>query len=346
MGIDLASTDNWHGYPTVYNLGHPEVSSLFAGDVVIEEKVDGSQFSFGKFGGELRCRSKGQQIILDAAPDLFAQAVDTVIELGPDLPDGTVYRGEVLIRPKHNALKYDRVPTRNIIIFDISPSYERYMDPMEKAAEAHRLGLEVVPLLYWGSFPPEGADAANIIKDWIETESVLGGVNREGVVIKNYSQFGRDHKVLMGKFVSEAFKEVHSREWGKSNPVGKDIVQILSDKYRTEARWHKAIQHLRDNGIDVDTVRAIGPIMKEIAEDVRKECEAPIKEELFKWAWPTIHRKVTAGFPEWFKEQLLVQQFSPPEEDKSSLTEFLTRWSATHESVVESYNNNNVETSE
>ena len=55
-----------HSYPTVFAIGHKMIADLFNGSVVVEEKVDGSQFSFGVIDGELVCRSKGQQIVVNA----------------------------------------------------------------------------------------------------------------------------------------------------------------------------------------------------------------------------------------------------------------------------------------
>ena len=40
-------TTSWHSYPKVYAIGHAYLGALFDGEVVVTEKVDGSQFSFG-----------------------------------------------------------------------------------------------------------------------------------------------------------------------------------------------------------------------------------------------------------------------------------------------------------
>ncbi len=72
----------------------------------MEEKVDGSQFSFGIFNGEIKCRSKGAQLVIDAPEKMFIPAVNVVRELAPLLKDGWTYRGEFLGRPKHNTLCY------------------------------------------------------------------------------------------------------------------------------------------------------------------------------------------------------------------------------------------------
>lgn len=66
--------------PKVYTLGTRYNSAIFDGPIVIEEKIDGSQFSFGNIGGKLVCRSKCAHI---ASTDLgmFALAVKTAQEL-------------------------------------------------------------------------------------------------------------------------------------------------------------------------------------------------------------------------------------------------------------------------
>jgi len=40
---------SWGHYCQIYNLGHRAIADLLRGPVIIEEKIDGSQFSFGLF---------------------------------------------------------------------------------------------------------------------------------------------------------------------------------------------------------------------------------------------------------------------------------------------------------
>jgi hypothetical protein len=304
-------TDSWHSYPSIYALGHRAIVDLLKGPVYIEEKIDGSQFSFGFFNGEIRCRSKGAVLNIDAPENMFAGAVAWVKNNALNLRDGWTYRGEVLSKPKHNVLCYSRIPEGGIIVFDINNGHESYLTPVEKKYEAERIGLECVPLLHWGRC--ESVDELNKL---LETESVLGGTLIEGVVIKPaaYDLFGRDKKVLMGKFVSEKFKEKHSREWKSSNPTGKDIIGLLGESLTTPARWQKAVQHLREAGQIDDSPRDIGKLLIEIKADIGKEETEFIAERLVKWAMPHILRSVVRGFPEWYKEQLAQKQFEGQEE--------------------------------
>jgi hypothetical protein len=298
-------------YPSIYNLGHSAVKDLLTGPVIVEEKVDGSQISFGvNAEGELQMRSKGAVINTVAPEGMFANAVKAVQAIAKDLPQGWVFRGEYLSKPKHNVLAYDRIPQQHIIIFDINTGQETYIDPDAKRCLAESLGFECVPVLYRGVV----ADLQHF-RTLLETTSVLGGQKIEGVVIKpaNYDLYGRDKKVLLGKFVSESFREVHAGTWTKEHktPGQNGAIDVLANKYTTAARWQKALQHLREAGQIADAPEDIGRLMAEVPKDVLKECEAAIKDELFAWAWPQLRRRLTHGLPEWYKDQLLKKQFEP-----------------------------------
>ena len=310
-------TYSWHSYPQVFNMGHRYVKDLLTSPVLVEEKIDGSQFSFGVFeiDGErvVRVRSKGAEMIPDAPEKMFLRGVEWVRANADRLTVGWTYRGEFLAKPKHNALAYDRIPREHIILFDINAAQEDYLPWEAKAQEADRLGLEVVPVLHQGM-----VSSLEEFRALLSRESVLGGQKIEGVVVKNYALFGQDKKVLMGKFVSEAFKEVHAREWKAGNPGSADIVQRLVEMYHGPARWQKALIHLRERGLIEDWPRDIGLLMKEVWPDIVKEEEADMKARLFEWAQDKVRRGVTAGLPEWYKEELLKRQFESPSEPQAT----------------------------
>lgn len=298
--------DSWHSYPSIYALGHKALATLFDCAVIVEEKIDGSQFSFGCFDDGVRCRSKGAQINIIAPEKMFMAAVETVGSL--PLHHGWTYRAEYLARPKHNTLAYERIPVKHLMIFDINTGHETYLSPEEKETESRRLGLECVPLLYRGA-----VTNGTMFREMLDQTSCLGGQKIEGVVVKNYDRFGPDKKALMGKFVSEAFKEIHSRTWRENKPTNKDIIDRLIERYKTPARWNKAIQRLRDAGVLEQSPRDIGAIMRDVWPDIEKECKDEIVDTLYTWAAPRLRRGVTRGLPEWYKEQLLAQQFESDE---------------------------------
>jgi len=180
------------------------------------------------------------------------------------------------------------------------------------------IGLEGVPLLYKGTLDMTRVDKGNggysyvgydFLKRILETSpSILGGeFGIEGVVVKNYEQrtkFG-DPTICCGKYVRETFKERHQKEW----KTGGDTIREFSESFRTEARWQKAVNHLREKGELENDPRDIGKLMKEINIDVEEEEAEEIKNFLYKHFIKQIKRKATAGAPEWYKEQLLKKAF-------------------------------------
>lgn len=287
-------------YGSIYALGHKEVADIFDGPVEISEKTDGSQISWSVFDGELLIRSKNQPLYLGANNGMFNLAVERIEALSGSFQNNYVYRGEYLVKPKHNSLSYQRVPTNHIMIYDIEKGSgtEDYLLWEDRDREARRIGFEPVPVFY------EGVCTLDHVKGCLEKESVLGGVKIEGVVVKNYSKFSEDKKVYKAKFVSTEFREKHQKEWKKSNPTRTDIIQQLIETYRVEARWQKSVQHLRDDGMLEGSPRDIGPLIKAAQEDLKKEEEEYIKEILFNHFIGQITRGAVAGLPDFYKRLL------------------------------------------
>lgn len=292
-------------YPEVLALGHKMILEIFNGPVLVEEKIDGSQFSFGVINGELIARSKGKQLVLEAPEKMFDKAVEVIQSIKPQLTDGWMYRCEYLQKPKHNTLVYDRIPASHLIVFDIDNNLQSYLTYDEKLQEAHRIGLEVVPRLFEGV-----VENKEMFEGFLNLKSVLGNTTVEGVVIKNYDLITTSKKIAIGKYVSEKFKEVHEGDWKLRNPGRLDVIQKVIEEYSTEARYNKGIQHLRDRGELKDDLPDIGPLIKEVSSDVNKECEDEIKDKLYKAFWPQIQRGIVKDIPQWYKDQLAARAFS------------------------------------
>lgn len=301
-------------YPKIYNLGHKYLKDLFEGEVVVQEKIDGSQFSFGITEEGLTFRSKGARIWPETTDNLFKGAVETVTNIQGRLKEGVTYRGEVLHRPKHNTVVYDRVPIGNIILFDIDIGLEDRLSPEEVREEVGRLGLEVVP-----TYPFESIPSYEELERIVSTmKPYLGGEAIEGVVIKNYNRFNPlDGKMLMGKLVAQDFRERNQHNWKEQNPGKGDVIQMLIGELRTEARWQKAIQHRRESGLLEEAPQDIGPLIRDIRKDVEEEEVEYIKEKLFASFKHEIMRGVSGGFPEWYKNQLLRSQFDGDSRDSN-----------------------------
>ena len=289
-------------YSSPLAVGHRAVQSLWDGTVWAQEKIDGSQFSLGLRDGVLCCRSRNNDLsdLVGNPVGMFKLAVETAVRLSPGLREGWTYRCEFLSKPKHNTLAYDRVPKGNIILFDIDRGDQDYMDPVDLADHAVRLGLEAVPL--FGCFTEkQGLDQ---LLPLLKRASILGKQTVEGIVLKNYDQFGQDGKTMMAKLVSKDFQESHASDWKQRHPSKQNIIEQLIERYGTEARWRKAVQHLREAGRLEGAPRDIGLLIKEIPEDILADSTEDIKEELFKAFIKDLRRGWTKGMPEWYKRQL------------------------------------------
>lgn len=294
--------EHLNSYPSVFTLGHKMIADVLNRPVVIQEKVDGSQFSFAFTGTEPIARSKNVPIYIGQSDNNFGLALNWLKENYEKLNPNFIYRGEFLKSPKHNTVKYARVPKNNIIIFDICDGIENYLSYEEMKLEAERIGLEVVPQFAEGIFTEADIEANK--DNWLARESILGGSTVEGVVIKNYNVFTLGKKVAMAKIVRQDFHEINVANWKKTNPTISDVIQDLIDRYHTEARWEKAVQHLRDSESIKGEMQDIPLLYNEVYQDVLKEQKEEIIERLLAYALPKIKRGIVKGLPEWYKEKL------------------------------------------
>jgi hypothetical protein len=292
-------------YPKVWNVGHQSVKDLFEKPVHLQEKVDGSQISFGRSGNELAMRSKGAPLHGVGENKMFDKGIVEIQEAQDLLMPGYTYRGEYLEKPKHNTLIYERVPRHHIAIFDVQRPDGTFLEPSLVAESALELGFDVVP-----SFGSQLIQSPDDLLQYLERDSFLGGTKIEGVVAKRYDVLTQFGDPMFGKYVSEAFKETHRGDWKDRNPTKDDILTLIVNEYRNPVRWAKAAQHMRDAGTLEGSPRDIGPMMAEVKRDILAECQDEIAQRLFKHFWKQIERGTTQGLPEWWKRELLEGAFT------------------------------------
>jgi len=109
---------------------------------------------------------------------------------------------------------------------------------------------------------------------------------------------------MSGKYVTEEFKEVHHKNW-KAENTGKGQLEVAISQYKSEARWNKAVQHLRDAGTLTGTPKDIGALVKEIQQDVATEEKENIKELLWKIYGDKFTHKAADGAAQWYKEKIV-----------------------------------------
>lgn len=301
-------------FPKIFQLGTKYIKDIFDGEVEITEKVDGSQFNFGKLDGVLWMKSKNKQVFPEA-PNMFKLASEYVTSIESIIPDNIIYHCEYLMKPKHNVLNYGRVPRHNLICFGVSKPDDYFCQNYESFADL--LDLEVVPVLFRGVLT---ADDLQSFENFLKIDSILGMVKVEGVVIKNYAKpcFVGDRllPITCGKYVSEHFKEKHNKDW-KNEKGTKNRLMIMMENYRSEARWVKACQALQDAGLLLEDPKDIGPLIRQVHEDIQIEEEQNIKNELYKLFRKDILNKSTAGLPEWYKKRIAWESFKGVDADVS-----------------------------
>lgn len=286
-------------YPKVLNYGHRFTKGVLSENNHAEEKLDGSLIRFGVFNNELKVSSKSANIDIDSPPNLFAKGVEHIISIQDKLTPEYTYVGECFKARRHNTLTYDRVPNNHIMLFEVLDPYGNPFPYNIKSGMAFDLGLECAAYLGKGIKTLEEA------KKLLDNTSTLGGTKIEGIVIKNYSIVTPDGKFGLTKIVSDEFREKHIKSWKANNPTGKDIVGQLIEELKTEARWMKAIQHLKERGELEESPRDIGNLLKEINLDIIEEEKEYILEKFWNTYKKDILRGCTVGFAEWYKNKLL-----------------------------------------
>lgn len=291
-------------FPKIYAVGgHRNVASIFDGEVEVTEKLDGSQFIIGRDpDGVLHMRSKGAVINwqdIDSVQKLFRPTVNYLLSVQALIFNDMILYGEAFCAPRHNTLKYDRVPKNHFAIFGRTDwDCSHYYDHQGLCYMADILKVDVVPLLHKGPLAKE--DVKDLIK-----ESYLGGTEMEGVVIKNYKPtmyLGNEINLMSSKYVTENFKEVH-----KQNPEyksGKSKVEDLFKQFNNTNRWEKAVQRLNETGSLANEPKDIGPLMKSLNQDLESEGKDFIQEELWKIYKKQFLSTATKGFAQWYKETL------------------------------------------
>lgn len=190
-----------------------------------------------------------------------------------------------------------------LVLFDVRLSTGMYLNPSEVCSLAERMGLTPVPTHV--TVLPMGPERDEKLQDMMTAVSVLGGPV-EGIVIKNYSleHPERPGHPMTAKLVRPEFKEKHSETFCHKERSGQDHIQRIINQLKTEARWCKAIQHLREAGTLEKVEKDIGPLVREIQRDVLEEEKDWIGQQLFEIFSKDIAKGVVQGFAQYYKNIL------------------------------------------
>lgn len=300
------------GYLHIPHLGDPSLYNLMKGEVVIQEKLDGSLFRWQNQGDRLQAGSKNV-IFTDTDPPkgYFLPAVRYLESILDRIPQGFVFYGELVASSKHNAITYSKVPTHQIMLFDAinvgltEPVWMRDHEWIREQAE--RMEIDPPTVFYRGQ-----GSVANVamIEELLKRTSYLGGSIIEGVVIKNYSQPSADryHPLgfCCGKMVRESFREENRSMWKAQT----DVVAQIAMRFKTSARFEKAVVHARDQGLLEDTMRDMHVLLEMIDRDIEEEIKPAALEMLWKRFEFEIRKTMKVGLAEFYKQKLLERQFA------------------------------------
>lgn len=275
--------------------------SFLDGDVMVQEKVDGSQISWSLIDGQLRIRSKNQDITTQLEGGQFSPAVRYLHQVGQYMIPEAVYRGECVTKRKHNVLTYDSVPLGWVVLFEVTASTPMELTAIERDVlirqEAESLGVSATPLLHAGPVTNELRD------ELMQRESFLGGCRIEGIVLKRYDMRTRFGDPVFQKVVAKEFKEQHKKEWGGGLQRG-DFLQALGEEFRTPARFRKAVQRMRDSGEYTGMAQDIPWLMKDLSLDFEAEHAEQLGQRLWEEFRKPIMASANRGFADWFKQEL------------------------------------------
>lgn len=275
----------------IYRLGadrsHARLHETVAGPVRVDEKIDGSQITFGVFDGRLLIRSKGRDMSNDEPTGMFGAGLTAIRAVSDRLRPGATYHGEYLQRPKHNVLAYERVPKNHVVLFDVVVD-GGFMHPSLLAEFCEEAGA-FEPVQYRYMHLSEVTPA-------VFQTSQLGGVP-EGVVIK--------HNGVAAKLVSVQFHEVKEDRTTRTRPNPKaDLAVTLANKYCPPARYLKAVQRLKEAGEWNGDLRDIGSLRREISQDIHLECAEEIKQYLYELVRKDVLKQSLGPLTEWYKQYL------------------------------------------
>lgn len=286
-------------YPKIPAFGYDGTEDILDGKIYITPKIDGSNVAIWLFNDEYKIARRNDWI--SEGDKGFAPLLDFVSaewESNMALRGYAGYECPVVIfgefSNNQNKLKYSlKYP---IIIFDVAfvtkdadgAQHFKFWEYDKTRAIAEHIVWPSVPILYQGpGWNVQGIDG--IINEWLGKESVLGGPNEEGVVVKSYGRKTRFGRNYFCKIVSAEFAET-SKPKVKNIRVGSGIGEWAAESFFTPARLQKAIQKIKESGewIEEPAKKNIGKLIGVVTKDIHDEHYDEIAEKATKVAWKEV----------------------------------------------------------
>ena len=251
----------WKKYIKIKALGTLETEGIFDGKVVVQEKVDGANFSFFVEDNKLTFASRNM-VMVDKKNAGNWKAMLPVTEAFNQHKDkfnpNYLYVGE---STQKHTISYDLIP--GFIGYDIwNEETESFLYWKDSKVIFESLGLEFIHVHF-------ERDGSEIIMEELEEcikDSAYKEGESEGVVIKNYN------KQIFAKIVTDDFKEQNRAVFKGTNQPPKEGNSTISiaSTYSTDARIEKIIHKLVDEGTVLD-MSMIPILFNAVSEDIFEE---------------------------------------------------------------------------
>ena len=268
-------------YMNISRLKTKDLPGFRVGDhIVVQEKIDGANFSFRYDVENDRICSFSRRFELNEENNLsgaweWSQRLnkEQVVKV---LGDKLILFAEWLVP---HTVKYPEEKYYNAYCFDVRDAETGLYLPQEQVAEiVQKLGLIYVPVFYAGPFTSwENVEA-------LVGKTELGGEYGEGIVIKNMTRLNDpdENFQFYVKIVGEAFKEKKAiGGWGMKmldRKHEKSVEQELTESVVTTARVRKLILKMVDEQELPINWKELDPrtIMRKLSNAVYYDC---VKEE-------------------------------------------------------------------
>ena len=296
--------------PSIDSVTPGKLGNIIESDhVIIQEKINGSQFTIFKKDGELHFYNRNKEV--GPKGDPYVNAYLSLQKRKDFFEDGFFYHGEAMKTTTTNNAAYKRMPRYYWIVYEIQRADGSLLTPDEMTVALQNTGIEMTQVLY-DSHKNKSVPVQEVIDQLmaqIESgilESCLGGIP-EGIVIKVLNSV-RDGKISNYRFkqVRPIFAEMSQDRRNKIEQVSDaDFIREIGEIYNTDGRREKARQHMKEkNTYNYKNVNAnIGTMVHELDDDLLKEAEEDIKNMLFIRFFPEISKVARGDVPTFLRNK-------------------------------------------
>ena len=209
-----------HLFPVTgkYNIDRTQIKRLLAGEMIIEEKMDGANVGIIRHSKGFSLQKRGSLVgssVHEQFDFFHGWANGDGYERIMSLPVGTLVYGELMYAV--HGIYYDRLP-EYFLAFDVCRG-KKWLKYEQRRAFCEEHGFYMVPLVTRGCF------GKNELRDLVPERSAYGEM-AEGIVVKRYSKNG----YFKGKIVSSKFQGKIDEEdvhWSRQKVKRNKLVERL-----------------------------------------------------------------------------------------------------------------------